>query len=64
MSKQNDLTKKSFAEIIEEFELIKAKFDSIELDIEEAVKLHDNASKLLDELEARLKKAQESIKKE
>jgi len=63
MSEKSDLTKKSFRELMDEFESVSAQFDAIELDIEQALELHKKASMLLDELERRLKTAEATVKK-
>lgn len=60
---KNDLSKKTFRDLMGEFEDTTAQFDAIEMDIEQALELHKKASALLDELERRLKQAEAAIKK-
>lgn len=58
---KNDLSKKNFHQLMDEFEAVAAQFDAIEMDIEQALELHKKASDLLDELERRLKQAETAV---
>lgn len=61
--KKTELVRRSFRELMDEFEATCAQFDTDSMDIERALELHGKAGELLDELEQRLRRAEEKIKK-